>query len=182
MLVTSSLGYCVRVGVSLFFSPNLANWHTSTLIPFVIKISLILIKVGQAVNFLSSPKHMATPRCRKNISALSWKWKHWGQFLQKQKVLVFMNQLLHPWLTLALPGLPFFFFLFSFQKTCARWSTLTTAYPSVSANCTASRWGDPSTAGFTTPAASASALSAWITAARLSSAWTVSSEVWARRY
>lgn len=108
MLVTSSLGYCVRAGVSLFFLPNLANWHTSTLMPFVIKISLILIRVGQAVNFLSSPKHVATPWCRQYISALSWKWEHWRQFLQKQKVLVFMNQLLHPWLTVTLPALPFF--------------------------------------------------------------------------
>lgn len=104
-------GWCV-----IIFFPNLANWHTSTLMPFVIKISLVLIKVGQAVNFLSSPKHMATPRCRKNISALSWTWEHWGQFLQKQKVLVFMNQLLHPWLTLALPGLSFFLFCSHFRK------------------------------------------------------------------
>lgn len=65
-----------------------------------------------------------------------------------------------------------------FQKTCARWSTSTTAFPSGSANCTASRWEDPSTAGSTTPAASASAPNAWTTAARRWSAWTVSSEAW----
>lgn len=72
---------------------------------------------------------------------------------------------------------PCFWFV-SFQKTCARWSTLMTACPSGSANCTASRWEDPSTAGFTTPAASASAPNAWTMAARRWSAWTVCSEVW----
>lgn len=54
----------------------------------------------------------------------------------------------------------------SFQKTCARWSTSMNACPSASANCTASQWEDPSTVGFTTPAANASDLNAWTMAAR----------------
>lgn len=54
----------------------------------------------------------------------------------------------------------------SLQKTCARWSTLTNACPSASANSTASPWEDPSTAGFTMPAANASDLNAWTMAAR----------------
>lgn len=76
----------------------------------------------------------------------------------------------------------FFCLLCVFQKTCAQWSTLTTACPSVSANYTVSQWEDPSTAGFTTPAASASDPSASTTAAKPSSAWTVSSEVRAHWY
>lgn len=64
----------------------------------------------------------------------------------------------------------------SFQRACAPWSTSTTASPSVSVSCTVSRWEAPSTAGFTTPAASASGRSAWTTAASWWSAWTACSE------
>lgn len=60
--------------------------------------------------------------------------------------------------------------LLLFQKTCAQWSTLTTACLSASVNYTVSQWEDPSTAGFTMLAASASDLSVWTTAARPSSA------------
>lgn len=62
------------------------------------------------------------------------------------------------------PGLPIP------QSTCARWCTSMTACPSTSVRSPVSPWAPPSTAGSTTPAASASAPSVWTTAARPSSA------------
>ena len=62
--------------------------------------------------------------------------------------------------------------------TCAPWCISMTACQSASASSTASPWEDPNTAGFTTPAVSALAQSAWTTAAKPSNAWTASSDWW----